>query len=42
MTRRESATAKEVVKSTASKNHLLPDVSQVEAGIEPVTMIVSR
>ena len=42
MTRRESATAKEVVNSTASKIHSHPDVSQVEPGIEPATMIVSR
>ena len=38
MTHRESATAKEVVNSTASKIHSHPAVSQVEPGIEPATM----
>ena len=42
MTRRESATAKEVAKSTASKIHSHPDVSQAETGIEPATMMESR
>ena len=42
MTRKESATPKEVVKSTTSKIHLHPDVSQMEPRTEPVTMIVSR
>ena len=42
MTRRESATAKEVVKSTDSKIHSHPDVSQVETGMEPATTIESR
>ena len=42
MTRRESATAKEVVNSTTSKIHFHPDVSQMEPGIEPAMMIESR
>ena len=42
MIRTESATANEVVKSTTSKIHSHPDVSQAETGIEPATMIESR
>ena len=42
LTRRESATAKEVVHSAASKIHSHPTVSQVEPGIEPATMIENR
>ena len=42
MTRRESATAKEVDNSTDSKIHSHPAVSQVEPRIEPATMIESR